>query len=362
MLLQIIEYGINRDIILLLRFFAVLIIFFMAFQVMKKIRETSILSTTTGFGIFLITQALFHYLMAFPHLYPELLPHLMYYIVINALFLCGMYCFIFFTELDEYLHGSIKEKEKNVFLLSIITGIGAPFLGFLVYFHIITIVFVYIFIVVPVIMVTKIFLNKYRSFEIIRRSKIIELFYIGLSLVGFSNFLMVDIFLYYFGIWNILVINSLLIIVGGLLMTWTWSKLPSLSELDWMVKLERLLVIHLKSSRLIYHYEFKLSEISIEGDLISGAFGGFDVILREILSSNGYLKEISHGDKNIIFSHGISTLCILITSSLFSEFKYRLKMFHLSFEKLFGGENLEDWNGQLKPFGKADNLISQFFT
>ena len=323
MYLQFIDYGVNRDIILLLRFFAVIIIFFMAFQVMKKIRDTSILSTTTGFAIFLITQALFHYFIALPYLYSEELLHSMYYIIINALFLCGMYFFIFFTELEDYLHGSIRNNEKNPFLLSIFTGIGASVLGFLVFFQIITIISVYIFVVVPVIIITKIFLNKYRSFEIIKRSKIIELFYFGLSLVGFSNFLMVDIFLYYFGIWNILFINSLLIIVGGLLMTWTWSKLPSLSELDWMVKLERLLVIHLKSSRLMYQYEFQLSEINIEGDLISGAFGGLNVILREILSSNGYFKELSHGNKNIIFSHGVATACILSTSGYSSEFRYR---------------------------------------
>jgi len=360
--LQIIEYGVNRDIILLLRFLAIIIILFMAFQVMKKIRDTSILSTTTGFTVFLITQALFHYFIAFPYLYSEVVPSFIYYIIINVLFLCGLYSFIFFTELDDYLHGSFKDNEKNPFLLSIITGIGASFLGFLAFFQIITIISVFIFVVVPVIIVTKIFLNKYRSFEIIKRSKIVELFYFGLSIVGFSNFLMFDIFLYYFGIWNILFVNSILIIVGGLLMTWTWSKLPSLSELDWMLKLERLLVIHLKSFRLMYHYEFQLSENNMEGDLISGAFGGLNAILREILSSDGYLKEISHGDKNIIFSHGISTLCILITSKYFSEFKYRLRMFHLSFEKQFGGENLKDWKGQLKIFEKANSLITQFFT
>lgn len=359
--LQIIEYGISHDIILLMRFLAVIIVFFMAFQVGKKIKDFDIFSTTTGFVVFLITLGLFHFLIALPNLYQEIFPDLFYYSVINTIFLIGMLSFIFFTELDQHLHGSYPNKVKVFFPLSFISLFGVIILGILALFLIISIIFVFMFLVIPLIIVTSNFLKPYESFEIIKRSKVKQLFFLGISLAGLSNFLITDIFFSVLGYWVVFFINTILIISGGLLMTWTWNQLPSLSELDWMVKMDRLLVVHLKSSRLMYHYDFKLSEIQMEGDLVSSVIGGINVILKEILSSNGYIKEIYHGDKNIIFSHGVATACILITSGFSSEFNYRLRMFHLSFEKQFGGENLENWKGDLKRFQKADYLISQFF-
>ncbi len=366
MYFQLLGEGISRDIILLMRFLAVVIIFFMAFQVGKKIKDTGIFSTTTGFAVFLISLGLFHFLIALPNLYNKVLPELVYYTAINTIFLTGMFSFIFFTELDKYLHSSLRNKEKIFFPLSIISLVGVIILGILAFFLIISVVFVFMFLVIPLIIATNIFLKPYKSFEIIKRSKVRELFYLGLSLAGLSNFLIMDIFFSLLGYWIVFFINTILIILGGLLMTWTWNKLPSLSELDWMLKLERLLVIHLESSRLMYNYNFQISNekapvVQLEGDFVSSAIGGVNVILREILASNGHIEEINHGDKNIIFSHGVATACILITAGSSSEFKYRLKMFHLSFEKQFGGENLKKWKGELKVFEKANSLISQFF-
>jgi len=367
MYFQLLGEGISRDIILLMRFLAVVIIFFMAFQVGKKIKDTGIFSTTTGFAVFLITLGLFHFLIALPNLYNEVLPELFYYTAINTIFLTGMFSFIFFTELDKYLHSSHQNKEKVFFPLSIISLVGVIILGILAFFLIISVIFIFMFIVIPLIIATNIFLKPYKSFEIIKRSKAKELFYFGLSLAGLSNFLIMDIFFTFFGYWIVFFINTILIISGGLLMTWTWNKLPSLSELDWMLKLERLFVIHRESSKLMYHYDFQISSekasvFQLEGDLVSSAIGGVNIILREILASNGYIKEINYGDKNIIFSNGVATVCILITGGHSSEFKYRLKMFHLSFEKQFDGEKLKDWNGNLKIFEKTYNLINRFFS
>ena len=367
MYFQLLGGGFSRDTILLMRFLGLIIIFFMALKVGKRVRDIGIFSTATGFTIFLITLGLFHFLIALPNLSNEILPSFYYYTTINTIFLMGMFFFIFFTELDNYLHSSYQNNGKRFFPLSTIAAVGGTILGILALFLIISVVFVFFFVVIPLVISTDLFLRPYKSFEIIKRSKTKELFFLGISLSGLSNFLIMDFFFSLFGYWIVFFINTLLIISGGILMTWTWNKLPSLSELNWMLKLERLLVVHLESSKLMYNYDFQISAespsiVNLEGDLVSSAIGGVNIVLKEILASNGYIKEINHGDKSIIFSHGVATVVILITSGHSSEFKYRLKMFHLSFEKQFGGDKLKDWKGNLKIFEKTYHLVNRFFS
>ncbi|TFG30582.1 MAG: hypothetical protein EU532_00405 [Promethearchaeota archaeon] len=367
MLIQFIGYGLHRDIILLLRFLALIVILFMAYQVIKKIKDTSIFSTTSGFAIFLITQALFHFFIALPDLSYEVVPSFIYYAIINIIFLIGMFSFIFFTELDHFLHHLNQDTKKFSFPLSLFTLVGGILIGILSFFQIISIIFLFLFIVIPTIIATKMFLDPYKNFEIIKRSKVRELFFTGLSLAGLSNFLIINLFFSEFGYWTTYLLNTLLIILGGLLMTWTWSKLPGLSELEWMLKLERIFIIHLESSKLMFHYDFQVlnekeSIVPIEGDLVSSVIGGINIILREVLASNGNIKEINHGNKKILFSHGTATACVLITTGHSGEFEYRLKMFHLSFEKQFGGDALNQWKGDLKIFDRAVSLINKFFS
>ena len=101
---------------------------------------------------------------------------------------------------------------------------------------------------------------------------------------------------------------------------------------------------------------------SITGNLVGGAIGGFDMVLSEILGSNEHIKEIDHSENKIIFSYGAATACILITNGTSKEFKYRLEMFHLTFEKRFNKEILKNWDGSVNQLTKIDDLIQQFFT
>lgn len=98
----------------------------------------------------------------------------------------------------------------------------------------------------------------------------------------------------------------------------------------------------------------------VDTDLAGSALGGVEMLLKEILASKGHIKAIDHGDKKLVFSHGSHTACILMTSGYSEEFNYRLEMFHLSFEKQFY-KILPEWNGDLNPFSKADDLIITHF-
>ena len=131
------------------------------------------------------------------------------------------------------------------------------------------------------------------------------------------------------------------------------------------LKMERLFVIDSVSSGVLYEYNFRSElhtdkEQQVEGDLAGSAMGGVDLLLSEILSTKGQIKEIDHGDKKVFFTHGIKTKSILVTAGHAEEFRYRLEMFHLSFENQFS-DVLLDWKGNITPFSKADDLIRNYF-
>ena len=76
--------------------------------------------------------------------------------------------------------------------------------------------------------------------------------------------------------------------------TWTFRNLPEPSELDWMSALEKLLIIEDHASILLYQYNFRKTDESIQqkqgaylDDLTGTALGGVSSLLKEILASDG---------------------------------------------------------------------------
>ena len=366
MLIQTLEYFISRDLFLLLRFFAVFMIFYMAIQTGKRIRETRFLSATTGFTIFLISFGLFSITTAIPDLYPEFYDSLLILHLKMLVFIVGMVLFILFVELDEALH-SPKPTDKNFkYTLTVISIIGVLIIYPLAFILIDDLSMTFVFLIIPFIIAIRIFLLKFQTLQMVKQSKPTLWFFIGLLLAGLSNFLYSPTIYSYLG-YYVSIITSLCILIGAFMMTHSWSRLPSLNELDWMLKMERLMVIHLSSSGLMFQYEFQtMSEQEkgeqVESDLAGSAIGGVNLLLKEILASDGHIKEIDHGDKKIIFTQGVATACILITSGHSKEFRYRLEVFQLSFEKRFKGEQLKEWTGEVRQFSKADDLILLHFS
>jgi hypothetical protein len=135
-----------------------------------------------------------------------------------------------------------------------------------------------------------------------------------------------------------------------------WSRFPILSELEWMMKMERLMVIEPRSSLMLYQYKFKTLVTQVNDDLAGTVIGGVNMILKEILTTKGHIKEIDYENKRI--SHSLS---ILITTVPSNEFKYRLEMFHLSFERMFKKELESEFFEEITKFKKASNLVKQYF-
>ena len=366
MLIQTLEYLVSRDLFLILRVFAIFMIFYMAIQTGKRIRETRILSATTGFTIFLISFGLFSITTAIPDLYPEFYDNILLIHLKSLVLIIGMVFFILFVELDEALHSPKPTDKKFKYSLTIISLIGVLILYPITFYLIMDSSLTFVFLVIPFIIAIRIFLIKFQTLQIVKQSKPTLWFFIGLLLAGLSNFLYSPAIFPYLGYW-VSIITSICILIGAFMMTHSWSRLPSLNELDWMLKMERLMVIHLTSSGLMFQYEFQtISEQEkseqVESDLAGSAIGGVNLLLKEILASDGHIKEIDHGDKKIIFTQGVATACILITSGHSKEFRYRLEVFQLSFEKKFKGEQLINWTGEVRQFSKASDLILNHFS
>ena len=366
MLIQTLEYLISRDLFLILRVFAVFMIFFMAIQTGRRIKETRFLSATTGFTIFLISFGSFSITTAIPDLYPEFYHNLLISNLESLVLIVGMVFFILFVELDEALHSPKPIDKKFKYNLTVISLIGVLILYPISFYLLRILSLTFVFLIIPFIIAIRIFLLKFQTLQIVKQSKPTLWFFIGLIIAGVSNFLYTPIVYSYLGYW-VSIITSLCILIGTFMMTHSWSRLPSLNELDWMLKMEKLMVIHLTSSSLMFQYDFQtISETEkvdqVESDLAGSAIGGVNMLLGEILASDGHIKEIDHGNKKIIFTQGVATACILITTGDSNEFRYRLEVFQLSFEKKFKCEQIKKWTGEVRQFSKADDLILTHFS
>jgi hypothetical protein len=205
-------------------------------------------------------------------------------------------------------------------------------------------------------------MKKFKNLLIVKRKKPDRWFYSGLAISGFSNGLASFYFLFGEGI---MILRYIAVIGGVLLMVHGWHLLPPLHELDWMLKMNQLLIIEKNTSSLLFKYNFtpvsENDKNDIDSELASSAMSGIDSLLSEILASKGHIKEIEHSGKMVLFLHGEYSIAILIADAPSDEFKYRLEMFHLNFENEFKDE-LKSFSGEITPFQATESLIQKYFS
>ncbi len=347
----------------LFNYFSFFFVLYLSIQVGKKIKEGNLISTTTGFTIYLVCYGIFIYTVGLPFIYSitfEKTEFLFYHFLIMSIYFAGIITFIIFTELDLFLHSKVESKKPFPFLLSLIAIIA-----FLVYiilgiFGFYDVYVTIVIIVIPYIIASQEILKNFSNLRIVKNTQF-NLFYWGLAIAGLSNSLIG----FYFMVGPpILVIKSILVIGGAILMVYAWESMPPLTELNWMQKMEQLLVIHRGTSSLLYKYEFQAEEEDsaekVDSDLAGSAIGGIDMLLSEILADSGHIKEIDHANKKIYFVHGEYSISILIATGTSREFKYRLEMFQYSFEREFK-DTLEAFQGDITPFKDLEKLIREHF-
>ncbi|TFF98955.1 MAG: hypothetical protein EU541_06170 [Promethearchaeota archaeon] len=361
---MIFEINLIQDTLVVLHYFSLFIVFYLAYQIGKKIPEDNILSISTGFTLYLIVFGLYVNITGLPALYSEkqeFLMQLVYPFLI--IYLGGMIVYIFLSEFEQIQY-SLQDDKSKIFSyrLTIIASIGYIIFISLAFFGYYDPIFSFFIVLIPFIIATNAIMKKFKGLVIVKRKKPNRWFYAGLSISGFSNAL--TGFYFMFGE-SIMIIRYVAVIVGSLLMVYGWRLLPPLSELDWMMKMNQLLIIDNNSSSLLFKYNFtqisEQNEKDIDSDLASSAMSGIDSLLSEILASEGHIKEIEHSGKIVLFLHGTYSDCVLIADAHSDEFKYRLEMFHLNFENKFKTE-LATFSGEITPFRETESLIREYFS
>ncbi|MBD3185994.1 hypothetical protein GF325_04115 [Candidatus Bathyarchaeota archaeon] len=364
-----------EDIKLMIRFFAILINFYAAFLVGKRIKEAGLISATTGFTFYLIGNGFFQWGFLIILFYPEWEFQLIFYRIVNTIYICSMALFCFIAEYKkreddlkhpEYLSNKgEKERQKFHFTWTLI-AISALVIFFVLialgYTNEIGIAFLVM--VVPFVATSSFALNKIQSLAMLKDRKPVAWFLVGLMIAGFSNFTA--------GGEIMETLQGFASIFGTLMMVKGWRMVPPLTELNWYRDLYRLLVLQRKGTLVMFTYEFQKEEESQEtngdhrgdtdGLLAGGALSGIQSLLGEILETKGTdgLNQIDHGGKTIYFNHGENASYVLFTSGQSMEFMARLDLFKLKFRNAYGNL-VDDWNGNVAVFKDAIDIVHDVF-
>ncbi len=364
MSIPIIPHGTIHDILMLFWFSAFLTLLYMTYLMIRRVSKDRILSAMTGYALFILCFAIYVFLRGFYYFFNSSCQIFnMWFFDFSFFFMwLGFIFIVFFTELSNKINDP-KKKRKLYFPFTLITIFIDPIilLGFKEFFGIAYEITGAIA-AIPTMITHYNFMNQFNNLNIVRVKKPVRWFILGMFLSGFSNALHLPDMWSLIPNWNLL-LHYNLIIIGLFMASYCWNILPDISEMDWLQKLDKLLIIQLKSNVLIHQFYFTKGEIEQNNldDIVGSALGGISSLLKEILSKKGHLREIDHAEKKIIVHHGQATMCLMFTRGSSSEILFRTEMFHLAFEKRFGVEEINNWVADLSMFSKIDDIVIKHF-
>ncbi len=349
------------NLILLAMTLAIFAVYYLSYEFARTIRVSGWASATAGFTFFLVGLGAFQlgYFLELFFLGDVVVAGSL--VQLSAyIFLGSMVAFIILTEYDRARHEK-HEEQKFYYRDTLVTLIGlAILLPLTILIDFTDILF--IFVVIPFVIESSHYLNNFKTLLTIQDKNPTRLFFIGLSIAGFSNFFR---FLYFFIDNWVNIVTGIAILIGAMMMTRSWKQLPRLNELNWLLRLNRLIVVHTETSVPLYSYQFRTtnptSESETKATLDAGGLSGINMLLREILTTKGQVKEIDHSDQKILFAHGNKVVCVLIVDDLSQEARYRIDLFCLTFEQRFASP-LSQWNGNISPFANTKDLVWEIFS
>ena len=159
--------------------------------------------------------------------------------------------------------------------------------------------------------------------------------------------------------------GNIAIITGMCLISSVFVSIPSLREVDWAQKLDKLLLLH-RSGMFIWEHDFqKHAEIETPKEMpaqqMAGSLIGISKLIMEIIQSKKRLKIMDHQDKQIIFSYGEHLIAALIADEYLEI--YRRKLINLldEVETLYWGI-LYKFDGKSAEFKQIGRIISNTFS
>lgn len=298
--------------------FAVVVVFYLAAQFAMRVPDAGWKSGTLGFTLFLVGLGLFHVLGVMASFFvptPDTDAGLVW--AANLIFAITMAAFVPLVE-SELARNAPEASGSFPYTTSVVTIAGVAALAIVLTLLDLDLTLVFIFVVFPFIRASALFMDQFRSLQVVQAGKPGRFFFLGLSLAGFSNFF--GIFWVWLGDWTYTIIAGC-IVVGGMLMS---------------------------------------AGADGKRTLAAGRLGGISALLKEILESHGEVQEIDHEEKKILFAHGEHVSCVLVVTESSREIRYRLERFRLDFEKKFK-DALKDWTGNVAPFGASEALVREYF-
>ena len=361
-----------------LRIFASLVCFFLAIQMARRISEAGKLSTITGMTLYLIGNGMFQWGNSNAIFFPSMVSGQQILLSISFFYYFAMGFFAMFSEMDENRNFSenldtkfgkkfwkrypwtlVSFIEMIIFVPLMLSNLLANYNYFM---------YGFLLLVIPFLMSNLKFLKRFSNLEILKEHKPLPYFVVGFILSGFANFLPLNpinlsnpdiYFLVSF------YIQSVMVIVGALILVRGWTIIPPMIELKWYSKLQRLMVIQRQGSLVLYLYKFQVDSgekdsHDVDGVLAGGAISGIQSLLGEILKSQEGINEIDQGDKTIYFQHSDTLTFVLFTNGKAKEFHEQLTQFAMNFNIQFA-DIVANWNGNLNTFDDADKIIKKTF-
>jgi len=383
-----VPYGWEREVLFFFQTLAILALVVSSVQIGRRSRKTGLFSATSGFCILLVCIALFQ-ITVFHALFFAVDSTSRREILMlgNTFVMTGLVFFIVFIETDQKRStrpppssqastqslpntfptpshiGKVRGYRYTILALAIL----GVFLPLIIFFD--DLRFALFFSeIVPAGLTTRQFINQFRDMEMVKHNNAPRRFYVGLIVVGLSNFLPALHLVFGYIIFGI---TSAAIVVGAFLMLASWAQFPRLVDLRWLLNLDRLLVYDSQGGLPLFTYSFKSAArappasprepAGLKSGVASGALTGIDSLLGEILASDGHIREIDYVDKKVLFYRGQLAIFMLVAAKSSQEYWYRLEMFAISFEKEYA-DGFDNYKLDPTHLDGAISLMRKYFS
>jgi hypothetical protein len=183
---------------------------------------------------------------------------------------------------------------------------------------------------------------------------------ISFLIIPIGFFLTTDASIDTFGI-SIRLIGSLLQILSFSAIFYIFVKLPSLSEINWLEKVEEVFIID-KGGACLFYKSYIDTGTKLDKFLISNAITSVKIILNELTSSNDTGTSIIRKENKVVSIHSGSLLTgVIISKEKLENFESYLRKLIQRLERLYYNV-LKNWDGDLEIFNPIDDIIDEIFS
>ena len=319
-------------------------------------------STTTGLAIYFLSFLFFTVSADLSFLYRYYLQIVFLdsnlpEVIGGAIWVLGINVFIYVVDTEMMFAGGGHRRVTILSMIYTVSFVPLIMLGVEAYF-------IFVGLAVALIYMSRQYLRALLQLEITRRKFPQLLFVLAFNLSGFGNFFMLFDYTY-----STFLLKNAFILAGILVLMRVWNELPTAEDLDWLLTLDRLIVLEHESSVPLVDFRFRAASpgtnngsdaVENNGALVAGAVGGIDRLMDEILADADGLGEIVHGKKTVMFLRRERFTCMLVVDKSMEETRYRMETFAMSFEKRYR-EELAAFSGDVAAFSKAESLVREAF-